>query len=173
MELVLYDGLTILGVIFGAISIILTILIYNKVETIRKKQIKNAQQPYESNTNNNMNDIQSYFQEIYRITKDYENDITKIENGDYENMNSRITTYYESHVDKMKLLLEKSNRDLERWVDLDKNKREKYEKIITYFKWVINEFHQMRDDDEIQLRIWTKNHHEMLQKKLSIERILH
>ena len=164
--------LTGIGTTVGIISIILTGIIYRRVDTIRKKQIKNAQQPYESNTSNNMNNIQEYFQEICRITKDYNDNVSKIESDNYENMNSRIATYYESNMSKMKLLLEKSDRDLERWIDLDQNKRIKYKNIIEHFEWMINEFYQMRDDEDIQLRIWTKNYHEMMQKKLLIDHIL-
>lgn len=171
--------LAIIGIIIGSISIYITIRIYYNVSNIKKKQIENSQKPYESNTNHNMSMIHEHFKNIARITQECEGSINIADDDNdvdvdlYVSMNSRLSTYYVSNMLKMKRLLEKSNRDLELWIDLDENKRMNYKKIIDNFDWMINEFYQTRDNnEEIQLRIWTKNHHELTQKRLLVDRIL-
>lgn len=158
---------TILGFIVGVIAIILTVLIYKKVNTIRDKQVENAQGPYKSNTGRNMNEIHGHFRDLVRITEDFD------KNSDIPfGLTSKIEFYYNSNNSKMDSLFEKSTRDLELWVDLDQNKRKDYRSILSDFEWLINKFFQTNDDQEMQTRIWTDNHHELLQKKFRLEGIL-
>jgi len=158
---------TILGFVVGVMAIILTVLIYRKVNSIKTKQVENAQGPYKSNTETNMNEIHGYFRDIIRITKEYDKDLEIS-----PSMNSQIESYYDANNSKMNSLLEKSKRDLELWIDLDKNKRKNYQLIIDDYDWLINEFFQTNGNEEMQTRIWTDNHHDLLQKKFRIEGIL-
>jgi len=158
---------TILGFTAGIIAIIITVAIYKKVDSIRKKQSDNAQGPYKANTEKNMNEIHGYFRDLIRITKYYDKD-SEVP----QDMTTEIESYYSTNDSKIKSLFEKSGRDLELWIDLDQGKRKQYQSIIDDFSWLINEFFQTNDDDEMQTRIWTDNHHELLQKKFRIEGIL-
>lgn len=159
---------TILGFSVGIIAIIITVAVYKKVETIRKKQSDNAQGPYKVNTERNMNEIHGHFRDLIRITKDYDKD-SEI---NQDSATTEIESHYHANDSKMKSLFEKSERDLQLWFDLDQSKRKQYQSIIDDFSWLINEFFQTNDDDEMQTRIWTDNHHELLQKKFRIEGIL-
>jgi len=158
---------TILGFVVGVVAIILTVLIYRKVESIRSRQVANAQGPYKSNTETNMNEIHGYFRDIIRITNEYDED-SEISS----NMNSQIESYYDTNTSKMKSLLDKSRRDLEWWIDLDQSKRKNYQSIIDDYDWLINKFFQTNGNEEMQTRIWTDNHRELLQKKFRIESLL-
>jgi len=159
---------TILGFSVGIIAIIITVAIYKKVETIRKKQSDNVQGPYKANTEKNMNEIHGHFRDLIRITKDYDKDSEINQDG----VTTEIESYYHANDSKIKSLFEKSGRDLQLWFDLDQSKRKQYQSIIDDFSWLINEFFQTNDDGEMQTRIWTDNHHELLQKKFRIEGIL-
>ena len=164
---------SIVGVFISIGAIVYAYFIKREVNIISKKQRENAQGPYKINTSKNTNEIHDYFKEIIRITKNVDVENMELEESiDYDNVTAELNSYYNANKTKMNLLLEKSIRDLGAWYDLDKDVRPKLEEIIENFRWLINEFFKINEDQEIQTRIWTDNHNELLGKKYDIELIL-
>lgn len=164
---------TILGFVVGALAIILTVAIYRKVNSIRSKQVENAQGPYKLNSSKNMNEIHRYFKEIIRITKNTDLDGDELDESiNHSNVNAELNSYYQAEKKKMEVLLEKSTRELGAWTDLDQSVRLTFAEIIEDFCWLVNDFFEINRDEEMQIRIWIENHEKLITEKYTIEQIL-
>ena len=175
----------ILGLIFGGLglivsmfSIFISLAIYTRIETNRKS----VQYPYKIITESNMKSIHEYFNDILRILKNYDGEYT----DEYDESMSReererlkpleitenLASFFQIHAGEMNVLLENSKHDLGLWVDLKKERRLKYNKIIKHFNWLINNFYHDKNDDEIRIRIWTRNYDELMSIKHEIDQFL-
>lgn len=167
-----------LGFILSVVSIIVSCIIYNKVKAIRD----DAQTPYRMGTKENLNNIHDSFKDVMRVIKDYDGNYT----GEYDeettyeerrsemplDITEQLSEFYRINKKTMIILLETTKKELDLWVDLDNNSREKYKKIVSSYEWLTYNFFQNKVDEEVVVRIWTDNYKKMLNKKFEIEEIL-
>lgn len=164
---------SLIGVPIGIGAIAYAYFIKREVHSISKKQKENAQGPYKLNTSKNMNEIHMYFKKIIGITKNtnLEDDELK-ESKNYSDVNAELNSYYQAEKMKMQMLLDKGTQELKAWSDLDQTIRLKFEEIIKDFQWLLNDFFEITQDEEMQIRIWTENYKKLTSKKYNIELIL-
>ena len=163
---------SLIGVPIGIGAIVYAYFIKQEVHNISKKQQENAQGPYKLNTSKNLNEIHKYFKEIIRITKNAKLDDELEESKNNSEINAELKSYYQAEKPKMQMLLDKSTPELKAWSDLDQSLRLKFEEVIINLQWLINDFFEVNQDEEMQIRIWTENHKELTSKKFDIEEIL-
>jgi len=159
---------SILGFVVGIIAIIIALKIHGKVTAIEIKQKENAEAPYSTNTVKNMDDIHDNFRDIVRFVKRVDFDQPE----SHTPITQKLDSYYTTNLEKMTVLFQKSKNDLLMWVNLDKDIRTKYWKIIENFQWLIQDYFKTNINEEVQTRMWTENYQELLNKKHEIETIL-
>ena len=164
---------TLIGVPIGIGAIVYAYFIKRQVDNISNKQKENAQGPYKINTNNNLNEIHNYFKDVIRLTKNIDPEKSDLDESiDDSSITAELESYYQQNTKKMNKLLDKSTQDLLAWYDLDKDIRPKFQEIIDSLQWLINDFFQSDGDEEMQTRVWTDNHDELLKRKFKIEKII-
>ena len=157
----------------GAGAIAYAYFIKRQLDNISNNQKENAQGPYKINTSNNLDETHSYFKDVIRLTKDIDPEKSDLdETIDYASVTAELNSYYQQNTKKMNELSEKSTQDLLAWHDLDQDIRPKFQEIINSLQWLINDFFRSSGDEEMQTRVWTDNHDELLKRKFKIENII-
>ena len=113
----------ILSFVVGIIAIIIALVIYKKVQDIRKRQIENAEGTYRKDLKQNSKEIHDHFKNIIIIAKKGEDIEDEEKLGP---ITDELDLYYSSNHKKMRSLIENTETALRLWFSLESTKREKY-----------------------------------------------
>ncbi|WP_157926610.1 hypothetical protein [Candidatus Nitrosotalea okcheonensis] len=160
---------SIFGIILGIIAIALTIVIYRRTGNIQKKQLENAEGLYVVKTQDYLRKIQNHFDQIFKTIEK-----RKLDNDeDKQLITQELNLYFRKYHGDMIKLLQNSERSLELWVNLDHVVRDKFDKVISNFDWLITTFFPLNvDNDDMRTTIWTTEYNMFLEKKYDIDSIL-
>lgn len=159
----------ILSFVVGIIAIIIALVIYKKVQDIRKRQIENAEGTYKEDLKQNAKEIHDHFKNIIIIAKKGEDVEDEEKIG---SITDELDLYYSSNHKKMRSLIENTETALRMWSSLESSKREKYKEIIEYFKWLTDEYFPPDANPTMKTRIWKKEYSNLRKKRSKIEEIL-
>ena len=167
------DIFTFVGFIVSVGALIFSIVITRIVHKTKKI----TQEPHKLNTQKNMKKISDYYLQIMHQCEDYDGDVYDESDNILERnytINIDIKTYYQTNKEDMDSLLIRSQTELDLWLDIDKTKRNKYQQVIDDYAWLVKEFyrHSANDDKTYEIRVWSDNYDDMIQKKIDVENII-
>lgn len=165
------EELTILVLIISSFSLAVTViaviiafLIKRDTRKMKQNQISNAQLPYQKKTYENINEIAHYYREILKnlhvssmetglaIEEETEDELVII--------NSKLSNLFKQSKTEMTQLIQRTDKDLRSWADVNQEANIGFRKIVTNFEWVIDKFFLEDIREEDQIRNWqrfTKN----------------
>lgn len=160
---------SVIGAILGGFAIWITIRIYRKTRRIEEQQRKNAEGLYVTKTQEYLKKIQDHFDKIFKIIEN----VDLIKEEDKKLATEELNLYFWKNHGEMSKLYENSARSLELWVSLDQGVRDKFDKVISSFDWLITKFFPLQiTDEDMRTKIWTTEHKTFLEKKYNVDQIL-
>ena len=160
---------SLIGVPLGLGAIILAIKIFKKTIHIETEQKKNAEGLYVSKTKEYLQTIHNYVDNIFGIIENHNRE----DEAEANLITTELNLYFRKYHGEMTQLLQKSERSLELWTSLDRSKRDKYDKVLSYFEWFTSKFFPLSTKDEdMRTKIWKTEYKKFLEMKYFIDGII-